>query len=54
MLADEGIYLASESSFYRILKSANQLKHRNKSRVARKVIKPKSLVALATNSAGCV
>ena len=49
MLADEGIYIASESSFYRILKAANQLKHRNKSRVARKVIKPKSLVAHAPN-----
>lgn len=27
-LADQGIYLGSESSFCRILKSANQLKHR--------------------------
>jgi len=27
-LADQGIYLASESSFYRILKAANQLNHR--------------------------
>jgi len=49
MLADEGSYIASESSFYRILKAANQLKHRNKSRAARKIIKPKSLVATAPN-----
>ena len=49
MLADEGIYIASESSFYRILKSADQLKHRNKSRAARKIIKPKPLVATAPN-----
>ncbi|MCK3410240.1 IS3 family transposase, partial [Escherichia coli] len=28
-LADGGIYIASESSFYRVLKSANQLKKRS-------------------------
>ncbi|HFS3073752.1 TPA: transposase [Escherichia coli] len=28
-LADRGIYIASESSFYRVLKSANQLKKRS-------------------------
>lgn len=49
MLADEGIYIASESSFYRILKASNQLKHRNKARSARKVIKPMELVATAPN-----
>ena len=49
MLADEGIYIASESSFYRILKAENQLKHRNKARAARKVIKPMELVATAPN-----
>ena len=27
-LADEGVYIASESSFYRILKEAGQLHHR--------------------------
>ncbi|MCP4053543.1 MAG: IS3 family transposase [Mesoflavibacter sp.] len=31
-LADEGIYIASESSFYRILKAYNQLKHRGKTK----------------------
>ncbi len=31
-LADEGKYLASESSFYRILREANQLKHRGRAR----------------------
>ena len=49
MLADEGTYIASESSFYRILKAANQLKHRSKSRSGRKVIKPMELVATAPN-----
>lgn len=33
-LADQGIYIASESSFYRTLKSANQLEHRRRSRRA--------------------
>jgi len=32
LLADEGCYLASESSFYRILKAENQLTHRQLSR----------------------
>lgn len=32
MLADEGRYLASESSFYRILREADQLAHRGRSR----------------------
>lgn len=30
-LMDEGLYLASESSFYRILKANNQLNHRGQS-----------------------
>lgn len=35
MLADEGRYLASESSFYRILRAADQLAHRGRSRAPR-------------------
>jgi putative transposase len=31
-LADQGIYLASESSFYRVLKSAGQLQHRGRAK----------------------
>ncbi len=31
-LADQGIYLASESTSYRVLKAANQLTHRGKAR----------------------
>lgn len=31
-LADQGVYLASESTFYRVLKAANQLHHRGKAR----------------------
>ena len=48
-LADEGIYIASESTFYRILKAADQLKHRNQSSPPRKVIKPMELIATAPN-----
>lgn len=33
-LADQGIYIASESSFYRILKEQNMLKHRQRSKPA--------------------
>lgn len=32
LLADRGIYIASESSFYRVLKAHKQLTHRNMSR----------------------
>jgi len=48
-LADTGVYIASESSFYRVLNAHNQLKHREKSKPARKVIKPKSLTATTPN-----
>lgn len=48
-LADKGQYLASESTFYRVLKEVNQLKHRDKSKPARKVIKPKALKATGPN-----
>jgi len=36
ILAEEGIYIASESSFYRVLREANLLKHRHNSRHKRK------------------
>ena len=48
-LADEGRYIASESSFYRVLKAAQQLKHRLKSKPKRTVIKPKALTASGPN-----
>jgi len=48
-LADEGRYIASESSFYRVLKAAHQLKHRDKAKPARTVIKPKALTASRPN-----
>ena len=48
-LADQGIYLASESTFYRILRQAQQLQHRGCTKAARKYKKPNSYQALAAN-----
>ncbi len=49
LLADEGRYLASESSFYRVLKAQDQLQHRQSSRPARQIKKPKALTATGPN-----
>jgi len=35
MLADEGVYLASESSFQRVLREHGQNRHRRRGRAAR-------------------
>jgi putative transposase len=48
ILAERGQYLASESTFYRILREAKQLQHRQASRVAT-CHKPKALKATAPN-----
>jgi putative transposase len=48
-LAERGQYLASESTFYRILKAENQLAHRHASQAPRPVSKPKALSATAPN-----
>jgi len=48
-LADKGIYIASESSFYRVLKAEKQLKHRQKSKPVKQVKKPGALVATEPN-----
>jgi putative transposase len=45
VLADEGVYLASESTFYRILKANNQLTHRGKSKPKGSIIKPDGFTA---------
>jgi len=48
-LADEGRYIASESSFYRVLKAAHQLSHRQKAKPKRTIIKPRALTASGPN-----
>jgi putative transposase len=47
-LADLGIYVASESTFYRILKAENLLVHRSRS-APRKHVKPEALLATSPN-----
>jgi transposase InsO family protein len=49
LLADEGRYIASESSFYRVLKAANQLKHREKTKPRSGKSKPEALTATGPN-----
>ncbi len=48
LLADDDIYIASESSFYRILRAEKQLTHRQLSKPA-KHHKPRECVALSPN-----
>ena len=48
-LADQGIYIASESSFYRFLKAFGQLKHRLNSKPKKNIKKPKALIASQPN-----
>jgi len=49
ILAERGEYIASESTFYRVLRDARQLQHRQASRPATARHKPKALQATAPN-----
>lgn len=48
-LLDKGEYIASESSFYRVLKAAEQLKHRGRQRTRKPMHKPTSYTATVAN-----
>ena len=48
-LADKGIYIASESTFYRILKQEKLLAHRNKTQPKRIITPPRELKATQPN-----
>lgn len=48
-LADNGGYIASESSFYRVLREADQVHRRGRAERARTVAKPKGYKATAAN-----
>ncbi|WP_421654871.1 IS3 family transposase [Microbulbifer harenosus] len=48
-LADKGIYIASESSFYRVLREADQLHRRGKAETPRSVARPKGYLAERPN-----
>lgn len=49
LLADKGQYFASESTFYRVLRDANQLAHRRVERPAQIRNKPRAVCATAPN-----
>lgn len=52
-LLDQGVYVASESSFYRVLKAANQLHHRGHSRAPKRHSQPTTHVASAPHQVWC-
>lgn len=49
LLADSGIYVASESSFYRVLKRHRQQQHRGRTKERRSVATPTSFTATGPN-----
>lgn len=48
-LADQGIYVASESTFYRVLRMAGLVKHRQAARPVQERSKPRAICATAPN-----
>ena len=48
-LADEGMYVASESSFYRVLREADQVNRRGRAKAPRSVPKPEGFQATGPN-----
>ncbi|MBQ0685569.1 transposase [Providencia rettgeri] len=53
MLADEGIYIASESTFYRVLKANNQLGKRTRIKAGTRSSRPKVQKACKPNQVWC-
>lgn len=53
VLADENIYLGSESSFHRVLRAAGQSGHRGRAKAPRKSKPPTTHVATAPNQVWC-
>jgi len=49
ILADQGVYLGSESTYYRLLREAGQVNRRGKAKPPNKVKKPKGYKAVAAN-----
>ncbi len=49
LLADRGVYLASESTFYRVLRAENQVNRRGKAALPRDVVRPQSYLAEGPN-----
>lgn len=53
MLADEGIYLASESSFARVMRAQGQTAHRGRAKAPRAVRPPTTHIATAVRQVWC-
>lgn len=53
MLADEKVYVASESSFHRVLRAAGQAGHRGRAKAPRRSRPPTTHVATAPNQVWC-
>jgi putative transposase len=53
MLADEGVYVASESSFQRVLRAAGQTSHRGRARAPQRSRPPTTHVATAPREVWC-
>jgi putative transposase len=53
MLADEGTYIASESSFNRVLKARGQMRHRGKTKAPQRKRPPSTHVATAPRQLWC-
>jgi hypothetical protein len=53
MLADEGVYLASESSFTRVLRAHGQNPHPKRAKAARKVRPPTTHIAMGPREVWC-
>ena len=53
MLADEGVYIASESSFSRVLRAHGQTRHRGRAKAPQRVRPPSTHVATAPRQVFC-
>lgn len=53
MLADEGVYLASESTFHRVLRAEGQTAHRGRAKAPQASRPPTTHVATASNEVWC-
>jgi transposase InsO family protein len=53
MLADEGVYIASESSFHRVLRAAGQTRHRGRAKAPQPSRPPATHIATAPNAVWC-
>jgi transposase InsO family protein len=53
MLADEGVYVASESSFHRVLREQGQTRHRGRAKAPQRRRQPTTHVAMAPNQVWC-